>query len=288
MTSPLADWDRIAAYLAVCRTGSLSGAARSLGLSQPTVRRQVEALERELGPLFARGASGLSPLAAGAGLRAQAEAMEAAAAAFRRAAEGDARLVAGPLRITTSAVFGAEVLPGLLAPLLAAHPGLRVEVVADDRQENLLRRDADLAVRFAPPAQDALVALRLRPIPIRLVASPDYLRRAGPVASPDDLAARHAFVGDDRGDLIARGFAAMGWPRPARLAFRSDSGLAQLGAVRAGIGVGVAQAGLAARYGLEAVLPGAIPMAAWLVTHEDLRGLARVAAAWEALAGALG
>jgi DNA-binding transcriptional LysR family regulator len=286
MSGPLADWDLIAAYLAVCRTGSLSGAARALGLAQPTVRRQVERLERELGPLFLRSAAGLVPTASGAALQRDAEAMESAAAAFRRAAASDAGGMEGTVRLTVSEMFGAEVLPGLLAPVLAAHPGLAVEVVADNRQGNLLRRDADIAVRFAPPGQEALVARRLRPIPLGLFAAPAYLDRRGTPAGPEDLG-RHDVVGDDRGDRIARGLAALGWPVPARWVFRSDSDLAQLGAVRAGIGLGVVQAGVAARHGLLPALPDRVPMEAWALMHEDLRGLRRVRAVWEALVDAL-
>ena len=179
------------------------------------------------------------------------------------------------------------MLPGLLAPLLAAHPGLAVEVVADNRTGNLLRRDADLAVRFAAPEQEALLARRLRPIPLGLFAAPTYIARHGLPLGMRDLAEGHAFVADDRGGRVARGFAAQGWPLPARVVFRSDSDFAQLGAIRAGIGIGVAQVGVAARHGLVAAVAATLPMEAWLAMHEDLRGVRRIRAVWDVLATAL-
>lgn len=288
MTPTLADWHLVAAHLAILRTGSLSGAARALGLSQPTVRRHLAELERQVGaPLFARAPSGLVPTPAGASLRGEAEAMEAAATAFRRAAGRDAEGMEGAVRVTASAVVGAEVLPGLLAPLLAAHPGLAVEVVADNRTENLLRRDADIALRFAPPTQQALVARRLRPVGVGLFAAPAYAARHGLPADPEDLARRHAFVGDDREDRIGAALEARGWPRPTRVVFRSDSDLAQLGAVRAGIGIGVAQEGIAARDGLVRALPATFALEGWALMHEDLRGQRRIRAVWDALVAAL-
>lgn len=289
MSLALRDWDLVATYLAVLRTGSLSAAARSLGLSQPTARRQVEALEARLGaPLFTRGPGGLAPTGSGAALRAQAEAMEAAAAAFGRTARADAGEVAGVVRVTASVVHGTEVLPGVLAPLLAAHPGLAVEMAPEDRVEDLLRRDADVAVRFAPPAQDALVARRVAPVPLGLHASAAYLDRRGVPGDWAALARDHAFVGDDRRTAIARGLERLGLPMPARIAWRTDADLGQLAAIRAGLGIGICQAALAARAGLLRVLPEVAPeMEAWVVMHEDLRGVARVRAVFDALVAGL-
>lgn len=285
MSLALQDWDLVATYLAVLRGGSLSAAARTLGLAQPTVRRQIEVLEARLGVLlFTRGPGGLAPTGPGAALRADAEAMEAAAAAFRRNAQADATRVAGTVRVTASVVHGTEGLPALLAPLLARHPALAVEMVPEDRSTDLLRRDADVAVRFVAPAQAALVARRVAPVPIGAFASPAYLARHGAPATWEALAQGHAFVGDDRRRSIAEGLAGLGLALPRRVAWRTDADLGQIAAIRAGIGIGLCQVALAARAGLVRVCPeveAALP--AWVVTHEDLRHVARVRAVFDAL-----
>jgi DNA-binding transcriptional LysR family regulator len=289
MSLALSDWDLIATYLAVLRGGSLSAAARTLGLAQPTVRRQVEALEARLGVvLFTRGPGGLVPTEPGAALRQDAEAMEAAAAAFRRNAQANASQIAGIVRVTASVVHGTEVLPGLLAPLLAQHPDLVIEMVPDDRTGDLLRRDADVAVRFVPPVQAALVAQRVAPVPIGLFAAPAYLERHGAPTSWDMLAHDHAFVGDDRRRAIADGLARLGLPLPKRLAWRTDADLGQVAAIRAGIGIGLAQVVLADRVGLVRVLPAiTAQLDAWVVSHEDLAPVARVRAVFDALVAGL-
>jgi DNA-binding transcriptional LysR family regulator len=276
------DWSRIKAFLEVARTGSLSAAARRLGLSQPTVRRQVEEIEARLGTaLFTRGPTGLAPTPAGLRLRPHAEAMEAGAQALARAAAAE-DAVEGPVRLTCSEVHGTEVLPALLAPLLARHPGLTIELVPDNANDNLLRRDADLALRFAPPAQGALVARRVAPVALGLFAHPDLLAREAAPRDWDDLALRFPCVGDDRRDLTARGLSALGLAMPRRLSLRTDSDLAQLAAVRAGLGAGVVQVQLA--QGLVRLLPEVAPaLPAYVAMHEDLRRSARVRAVFDHL-----
>lgn len=285
MNLAAADWGLIAAFLAVCRTGSLSGAARRLGLSQPTVRRHVEDLEQRLGAaLFTRGPAGLTPTPTGRLLLPHAETMEAAAAALAREAAGDAGEVRGTVRLTCSEVHGTEVLPRLLVPLLARHEGLSIELVPSDATQNLLRRDADLALRFAAPAQDALLARKVAPVPLGLYAAPGLVERLGVPPDWATVARAWPFVGDDRQDLLARGLSAWGIAPPQRVVLRSDSGLAQLAAVRAGLGAGIVQAALAEASGLLRLLPGLAPeMPAWVVMHEDLRRVARVRAVFDHL-----
>ncbi len=281
------DWTLIAAFLEVCRGGSLSAAARRLGLSQPTVRRHVEELEAQLGAaLFTRGPTGLLPTPTARLLVPHAEAMEAAAGAFARTATQDAGEVRGPVRLTCSEVHGTEVLPRLLEPLLAAHPGLAIELVPSNATQNLLRRDADLALRFAPPAQDALLARKVAPVALGLFAAPALLDRHAPPADYADFARRLPAVWDDRRDLLARGYATLGLAPPANIVLRTDSDLAQLAAIRAGVAAGIAQVQLA--HGLVRLLPDLAPaMPAWVVMHEDLRRVARVRAVFDHLVQAL-
>lgn len=283
-------WDLYRSFLAVLREGSLSGAARALALTQPTIGRHVEALEQALGlPLFTRSGQGLAPTEAAHGLRPHAEALEAAAAALLRAASGWKEEAAGTVRLTASEVIGAEVLPPILARLHEEHPGLTLELVLSNQAADLLRRDADIAIRMLRPAQAALVARRVGTIEIGLHAHADYLRRHG---TPQDWAAlgRHRVIGFDRASPFIRGVLAR-FPqlRPERFALRTDSDLAQLAAIRAGCGIGFCQAGLARRDpALFRVLPAvSFVLETWVVMHEDLRASPACRLAFDALAAGL-
>ena len=284
-------WDLYRSFLAVLREGSLSGAARTLGLTQPTLGRHVEALEQALGlALFSRSGQGLVPTAAALALRPQAEALAAAASALLRAAAGPGEAADGTVRVTASEVVGAEVLPPILARLRQDAPGLVIELVLSNRTADLLRRDADIAVRMVRPSQDALVVRRLGEIELGLHARADYLARHG---MPQDLEAlrRHALIGFDQETAFIRGLRAQGVPLHRGLfALRTDSDLAQLAAIRAGFGIGVCQVGLARRApGLVRVLPAllSIRLETWLAMHQDLRTSRPCRLAFDALAAGL-
>ena len=161
MITPEPGWELYRTFLAVVREGSLSGAARALGLTQPTAGRHVDALERALGfSLFIRTQQGLSPTEAALSLRPFAESLEATSAALLRAASSQGEGVRGTVRITASDVVAVEVLPPILADLHAAYPELTIELVPSNRMEDLLRREADIAVRMQRPSQGVLVARR--------------------------------------------------------------------------------------------------------------------------------
>ena len=200
MTSTI-PWEWYRTLLAVLREGSLSGAARALGITQPTVGRHVAALETALGQvLFTRSQTGLLPTDAALALRAHAEAMDSTAASLERAAAGladDGDLVRGVVRIAASEMVGIEVLPPVLAGLREAHPGLAIELVLSDRVQDLLHREADVAVRMTPPQQDQLVARHVGRIELGMHARPDYLARHGVPATLDDLRT-HTLVGFDQ------------------------------------------------------------------------------------------
>ncbi|MES2441980.1 MAG: LysR family transcriptional regulator [Pseudomonadota bacterium] len=281
------DWERQRAFLAVLRTGSLSAAARALDLAQPTVRRRIEELEVALGtPLFTRSPSGLMPTERAQALREHAEAMALAADAFVRSASAGALEVAGTVRITASEVIAVEVLPAMLADLCAKHPALVIELSPSNRNEDVLRREADVAVRMAPPQQDALVARRVGAVPLGLHAHRDYLAARGTPASLD-AARGHALIGVERDTPVLRALQDRGLQvRREDFSFRSDSDLAQLAAIRSGLGIGICQVPLAARdSALVRVLPEALhfDLETWVVAHEDQRGVARVRAVFDAL-----
>src|SRR5271168_4424416 len=171
-------WDHYRTLLAVLDQGSLSGAARTLGLTQPTVGRHVEALESELGtPLFTRSVGGLAPMEVALSLRPHAEAMAAAAEALARTASGEADAVRGVVRVTASDIVGVEVLPSMLTGFHEAYQEVTVELNLSNRQEDLLRREADIAVRMARPTQGALLAKRIGFVPLRLYAHRRWLER---------------------------------------------------------------------------------------------------------------
>ena len=159
MATKVPDWHLFRAYLAVVREGSLSSAARVLGTTQPTMGRQVAALEASLGvKLFTRSLDGLSPTEAGTRLIPSAAAMAAAVEAAQRSASGEIEEERGTVRITASEIIGGEVLPPLLADFHSRNPRISVELALSNRNEDLLRGDADIAVRMVRPTQGALVA----------------------------------------------------------------------------------------------------------------------------------
>lgn len=289
MSKQAPGWDLFETFLAVFRGGSLSAAARQLRTAQPTVRRRIEALEHSLGlTLFTRSPAGLVPTDAAQKVLSYAEAMAAMAEAGVRAVSAPDSATAGTVRITCSEIIGSEVLPALLAPLLARHPALEIELVATNTVEDMLRRDADIAVRMTRPTQSGLVARRVGTIAIGLFASEDYLTSRGTPRLVQDLSS-HILIGRDRDDTLDRALIEIAPGKSLRFGFRSDSDLAQLAAVRAGIGVGVCQIALVASSSrLQRVLPEIdFALDAWLVMHEDLRTTMRVRLVFDHLAEAL-
>ena len=268
-------WELYRSFLAVLREGSLSAAARSLGLTQPTIGRHIGALERALNTaLFTRSPHGLATTAAAVALEPHAAAMAGAAAALLRAASGRTDQAQGVVRIAASEIIGAEVLPPILADLRRAHPAIVIELSLSDRLEDLLRRDADIAVRMARPTQGALVARQIGRVPLGLFAHRRYVEMRGRPADIGALA-QHTVIGFDRETASLRALRRLGLQlRREDFAFRADSHLAQLAAIRAGLGIGVCQIALARRDPeLIHLLPDGFAMSLemWLAMHQDLR-----------------
>ncbi|KGR97801.1 LysR family transcriptional regulator [Burkholderia pseudomallei] len=284
-------WELYRSFLGVLREGSLSGAARALGLTQPTVGRHVAALEAALRvPLFTRSSSGLMPTDVALALRAHAEAMESTADALARAATSFGEDVRGVVRISASDVVGIEVLSPIVARLRQRHPALTVELALTNRVQDLLRREADIAVRMTRPGQTQLIARHIGGIELGLHAHRDYLARCGTPRDAGELV-RHALIGHDRPTAFIRQIAKSfpGFDRGA-FALRTDSDLAQLALIRCGAGIGACQAALAKRDpALVRVLPKAFAgrLDMWVTMHEDLRGSPRCRAAFDALAEGL-
>ena len=283
-------WDALRTFGEVMRGGGLSGAARRLGLSQPTVGRHIDALEAALGvALFARSPRGLTPTAAARDLAPHVAAMNLAASAGQRAAASAEAPDRGVVRLTASHVIGVEALPPILASFAAAHPAIAIELALSNLNQDLARGEADLAVRMARPTQGGLVARRIGRTPIGLYAHRDYLARCGTPQTLADLA-DHCVIGFDRDDSSFRSVGAGGPFAREGFRFRCDDEVAQIAALRAGVGIGGCQEGIARKTPeLLPVLPGVVRfgLEMWLVMHEDLRATQRVRLLFDALAAGL-
>jgi len=284
-------WDVYRTFLVVIREGSLSAAARSLGLTQPTVGRHIDALEQSLGlQLFTRSPQGLMATEAAGELKPYAEQLASAAAALLRVATGQSGTVRGTVRISASEAVGVEVLPPILASLHAAYPELTIELSLSDAVENLLQQEADIAVRMVQPLQEALVVRRIGIIPLGFHAHRRYLEARGTPRHMQDLAV-HSIIGFDRETAFIRAIRKrMPELDAIRFALKTDNNIAQLAAIRAGLGIGICQVGIALRAPeLVRVLEDAfeLPLETWLAMHENLRTTPRCRVTFDALAKGL-
>jgi DNA-binding transcriptional LysR family regulator len=280
-------WELYRTFLGVLKQGSLSGAARALDLAQPTVGRHIAALEKSLGlALFTRSQTGLMPTEAAQSLRGLAESMQSTAASLERAAASQGAGVRGTVRVTASDVIGVEVLPPIVAALREQYPELTVELVLTNRVQDLLRREADIAVRMVRPRQELLVARRIGEIKVGLYAHQRYLDRHGTPTSMADLGS-HSLIGfDEITDFIRSASKRLSGLRRESFAMRSNSDLAQLALIRAGAGIGLCQAAIARRdNAMVRVLPKqfSLPLETWITMHEDLRNSPRCRVTFDAL-----
>lgn len=285
------NWDLYRSFLAVLEAGSLSAAARALGLAQPTLGRHIDALEASVGyALFVRSQLGYLPTEQALQLKPYVQSLAATAGALLRAASSQGDAPRGTVRVTASEAVGCEVLPPILARLHQQYPDLQIELSLSNRPQDLLKREADIAVRMLRPAQEALVARRVGAIDLGLYAHRGYLERRGTPATMAELRA-HAMIGYDHESAFIRSLKHhLGGLTRSMFALRADSDLAQLAAIRAGFGIGICQAGIARRDpALVRVLPDAlsIKLDTWVAMHENLRDSQRCAVVFAALADGL-
>jgi DNA-binding transcriptional LysR family regulator len=282
-------WDLYRSFLAVLRLGSLSAAARSLGLTQPTIGRHMTQLQASLNGrvLFTRSPAGLLPTAAAHELRPHAEGMAAAAAAFARMGSANVDEAAGAVRLAAADVVGVEVLPPMLSEFRKAYPNTVIELSLSNQMADLLRRDADIAVRMVRPKQKALLAKRVGKVPLQFHAHRHYLEQHGIPQRLEDLL-HHTLIGFDRTLPFSNLLAAMPLPVSRDLfAFRCDYDLAQLAALRCGFGIGICQTGIARRDpDLVPVLTKQfkVDMEVWIVMHNDLKRVSRMRLMFDHLA----
>lgn len=281
------DWSLIQGFLAVADCGSLSEAARRLGTSQPTVGRQVQRIEEQLDlTLFTRQPRGLALSEAGQALLPHARAMAEAMQALSLAAAGRSEALSGPVRITASVFTAHHHLPPILARLRQEEPDIAVELVASDSSDNLLYREADIAVRMYRTEQLDIVTKHLGELKLGLYASKAYLDQKG---RPESFAEvwQMDLVGYDRSDLLLRGMREMGLEATREwFTTRCDHHAVYWELIRAGCGIGVAQACMGDHDPQVERLFPQVPLPTlpvWLAAHEAIRTTPRIRRVWEAL-----
>jgi DNA-binding transcriptional LysR family regulator len=282
------DWNRARAFLVTAEEGSLSAAARALGMAQPTLGRQVDALEEELGViLFERVGRGFTLTPSGLELLEHVRAMGTAANRVSLAASGQSQTIEGTIRIAASEVHAAMLLPPIIARLRQAEPGIHIEILASSVSSDLLRREADIAIRNYQPTEPDLIAKKIRDIPARLYAAPRYIERIGNPTLPYDL--RNAdFISIDRTGVFMKGLNTLGLGLTERnFPIMTENYLVMWQLVREGLGIGVQDGIVGDRDPLvRRVLPDLEPLifSMWLVTHREVNTSRRVRVVFDLLA----
>ncbi|MFQ6546481.1 LysR family transcriptional regulator [Aestuariibius sp. 2305UL40-4] len=282
------DWNQVRAFLATVEEGSLSAAARALGLTQPTLGRQVTALEDALGvTLFERAGRSLQLTRAGRDLLDHVRAMGDAASRISLAASGQSQAVEGQVRVTASDAMSAYILPEALLRLREVAPLIEIEIIAADDIRDLLRREADIAIRHVRPEQPDLIARLVGMMKGRFYAAPAYLDRRGRPADRADLAG-HDWIGLSDNARYRAFLAGIGIELTERN-FRcgSSSGIVAWEMAQAGLGIAVMSEAVAAKTpGIEPVLPEMDPIEfpVWLTTHRELHTSRRIRIVFDLLA----
>ncbi len=283
------DWSLLQSFLAVAEEGSLSGAARKLGTSQPTLGRQIKQIEEQLAvTLFHRHPRGFALTDIGTQLLTPAQAMRDAANQMSLVAAGQEQQIAGTVRITSSVFVAQFILPPIIAKIRYEEPQITIDLVPNDASENLLYREADIALRMYRPTQLDVVTRHLGNLPLGMFGAVEYLNRKGRPKTVDDILNGHDLIGYDRDEQILRGMRQMGlaaerdWFRT-----RCDNNPIYWELLRAGCGLGFSQIYVAKNDPLvEQVLPDLPlpPLPVWLTAHQAMRQTPRIRRVWDILA----
>lgn len=281
------DWNHVQAFLAVAEHGSYSGAAVALGVAQPTVGRQIAALEEELGlTLVQRAGRAIALTPTGVELVEHVKVMYDAALRVARVAAGQSIALDGRVSISASEIVASHFLPPAIAELRASHPGIEIDLIASNASQDLRRREADIALRNYKPKEPELVARKLRESEAYLYGAPAYLQTLGKKRTLESLS-RATFINFDRSDTLREGLAALGLPlSPANFAIASASQHAQWALVRHGVGIGIMIAEVGDNDPLVERATDALPaivVPLWLVTHRDVDTSRRVRVVADAL-----
>jgi len=286
------DWSLLQSFLAVAEEGSLSAAARRLGASQPTLGRQIRQVEQQLGvTLFTRKPRGLQLTDIGQALLPAAQTMRDAARQMALAAAGQEQQIKGTVRITASVFVSHHILPPIIAHIMRQEPDIAIELTPNDASENLLFREADIAIRMYHPTQLDVVARHLGDLPLGMFGSVDYLNRKGRPKTLDDILNGHDLIGYDADEQILRGMRQMGLDaRRDWFHIRCDNNVVYWELLRAGCGLGFSQTYVALDDPqVEQVLPDLPipPLPVWLVAHQAMRQTPRIRRVWDMLADGL-
>ncbi len=285
------DWNRARAFLVTAEEGSLSAAARALGLAQPTLGRQVDALEKELGVvLFQRVGRGLKLTASGLELLDHVRAMGEAAGRVSLSAAGQSQSVNGNVCISTSDIYATKLLPPIVAKLRRTHPGITIEIVAQNNTSDLRRREADIAIRHFRPTEPDLVAKKIKTAKAQLYATPGYLASIGNPKTVNEL--RNAdFIGVASAGAMLKGLNDHGLNLLAEnFPIVSENYTVMWGMVTQGLGIGILDAMIGdAEPMVQRVLPDFAPITfpIWLVAHREVNTSRRIRVVFDLLAQAL-
>lgn len=291
-TSIAFDWNQVRAFLATVEEGSFSAAARALGQTQPTLSRQITALEEALAvTLFERGPRGMRPTGAALELVEHVRAMGEAAQRISLTASGQANSVDGYVSITSTDLVATYFLPPALERLRTIAPKLQIEIIASNSVRDLTKREADIAIRHGRPDQPDLIARLLGETSAHLYAAPAFLDRVGRPQTAEEVR-RLDFVGFERDPRILEFLRELGLDlTPESFRVTSESGPAYLALIRQGFGIGVVTRDMVGFCpDLEPVFPALphIPVPVWLVTHRELNTSRKIRLVYDTLAEELG
>jgi DNA-binding transcriptional LysR family regulator len=282
------DWNKARAFLVTAEEGSLSAAARALGMAQPTLGRQVDGLEQELGiVLFERVGRGLTLTPSGLELLDHVRDMGEAAGRISLAALGQSQAMKGTVCISASETYAAVLLPQIITKLRHLEPGIQVEIVVANHASDLRRREADIAIRNFRPTEPDLIAKKISDAEAVLYAAPEYIAKIGNPTKPYDL--RHAdFVNMDQSGMMLKGLNTLGIGlTEANFPLLTESYLVMWELVRQGAGIGVLDAYIGdADPIVQRVLPDLEPLVfpIWLVAHRELTTNRRIRMVYDFLA----
>ena len=274
------DWNKARAFLVTAEEGSLSAAARALGMAQPTLGRQVDGLEQELGVvLFERVGRGLTLTPSGMELLEHVRGMGEAAGRVSLAALGQSQALEGSISISASETYAAVLLPPIITKLRNEEPGIQVEIVVANHASDLLRREADIAIRNFRPTEPNLIAKKIGMADATLYAAPSYVEKLGHPTTPYDLH-QADFVNMDRTGMMLKGLNSLGLGlTEANFPLLTESYLVMWELVKQGAAIGILDAQIGdAEPGVVRVLPDLEPLTfpIWLVAHRELTTSRRI------------
>lgn len=281
------DWTLVRSFLAVAESGSLSAAARKLHVSQPTLGRQIRQMEASLGAsLFLRRPRGFELTDAGQSILPAAQRMQEAMTEIALTVAGRDSETTGTVRITASEVVAHHIMPALITQIRATYPGISVDLVASDRSDNLLFREADIAVRMYRPEQLEIVTRKIGEMQLAVCAAKSYLERRGRPTTPEEML-DHDLIGYDQSELILRGMRELGWPATRDwFATRCDNQNVYWELLKSGCGIGFGQQSLIATTPEVEMLEIGVEiptLPVWLAAPQAVRHMPRISVVWEQL-----